>query len=434
MYAVRCPHCTRLLRLERPAQQAKMKCRNCGEIFVGSTGEYPDKAPVPGGGLGPALAPPPPPPPSAWDPAFSLEAAPPPSPDAADVLKRLKLRRTHANVFGVAMSKTALYLIGLIVGIVAIVVVVILANYYYTHPYQTMYDDRGRLVFRGRTTLEEAARRRQQAIEGIPADNLGGPSASDPTGEGTRLPRETASAPPSKPPSKGPSARPPGQPNEPPGDQEPSTPPADVDAEPLPKSDPNITLRPRPTPVTRDENENSGYLVGSLESRYDYPLNALTVDVYTHDPSGGRRSPRSADCKFIPPRGTGRFCVPYQGLKSEEVQNIRAVARAPARAAENVVAWSVEKYTRKVTDKGAIAFIGEAANPNDFTVRDVKVHYEIYDPDGILICARTGKLDNNVDRITGKGSELFTITFDPGDEGIAGDLIRDVVVRIWGTK
>jgi hypothetical protein len=136
----------RLLRLNRPIDQAKMKCRHCGAVFIGSTAESPHHGPSPAEVFGPALSAPP-------DPFEAFGAAPaaaakpaaPAKPGAAQeppVYKRRK--KSYAPVI-----ITAVLLAGLIP-------LIILAAYYNSRPSHTIKDSTGKVLYTGRDQAKYA--------------------------------------------------------------------------------------------------------------------------------------------------------------------------------------------------------------------------------------------------------------------------------------
>lgn len=152
----------------------------------------------------------------------------------------------------------------------------------------------------------------------------------------------------------------------------------------LPPSDPNVDVMMVNQPLVLDDLPNSGYLVGWLRSKVDYPIEQIRLDVYTHTPEGRRRDPIKVLLAYIPPRASLRFCTTYTGLPANEVVNIRAIAFPPIAATPDTVAWMIDDISRAFAD-GVLTVSGEIVNHNSFTIDKLQVLVEVFDPNGIQV-------------------------------------------------
>ena len=431
MYAIRCPHCTKLLQLNRPVENTKMKCRNCGAVFIGTTTEISGDAP---------------PPPT--DPAAILaaSAAAPPTP-------RRRPAQGGPRAAG-AKSKTARqggqagaedeyeeeipawrrrkpawqrYLPVTITGILIVLVVVIVIFFFHIHNHPTVKFevakadvDRIRqqlptlsvVETYGNTVLLQGKVTRDQMplIEKIRKDGLPAPDRPD-----LALP-PIASAPPPPPPGSG---------------------SGDAMAEPLPPGDPNVDVMMTDQPQTIDDAPNSGYLVGRVHNKGDFPIEQVQVDVYTHSSEGVRRAPIPVKLAYIPPGGSLRICTTYTGLSAGEVTAIRAVAQKPTRPAPGTLCWALEDLDRTFAD-GTLTVTGEVVNPGDTPLKKVQIFVEVFDPKGIQTpgpqVIKAASLDGGATSLPARGKAKFTFTMNLAELGLsvlANQL--EVAARVWAS-
>jgi len=163
------------------------------------------------------------------------------------------------------------------------------------------------------------------------------------------------------------------------------------------------------------------------------------VHVYTYDDENQRRPPIPVTCDFLPPGGTARFSAHYQGLPSDQIRRITAVAHSPQRTAANVVAWEIDPNSLTRSQSGrSVVLTGAARNNFPHPVRDVRIHYNFYDRMGVQVgqAARSTGLDGAAEHLAPGQEAKFTITFAPGavGTGVSASLVGQWVVRAWANK
>ena len=424
MHAVRCPNCRRTLRLDKAVQNARLRCRHCGHIFAGTSQEVAvpartaEKRPQ-----SPPLQTPPPlmaPPPQSSDPfpSFASEPAGPfpqagPGPAAAPPGPPMA-------PYPVRKRPSVVPLIIVCVGFVAIIGASIGAYWLATHKQGTIRDTRGNILESGWWTEEERA-----AKEAEWKKRTGGDASLDGA--------EPAPLTPTTPRDVGPGAHiaptPPG-PAKPPGPAA-----AVVDPNDMVTGDPKLIATAEGNPVTRDETPASGWIVGTVENRYDHPIQVAKIAIYTYDVNDQRRPPFDGLCCFIPPGGTVRFSAKYRGLTKGHIYKIIAKAYSPARAAANVVSWAIPaEQTNRDNQGRSVIITGRVKNPHGFAVRNLKIHYDVYDAEGVQINETTKSAGKVPEALAAGGEGDFTITFSPSVTGYSIQMVRKWVIRVWAEK
>ena len=425
MYAVRCPHCTKLLQLNRPVENTKMKCRNCGVVFIGTTTEVSGDAP-----------------PAPNDPAAMLaaSAAAAPTPRRRPAGSKPKTDRPAGQAGAEDEYEEEIpawrrrkpawqrYLPVTVTGVLVVLVVVILIFFFHVHNHPTVQIevpkadvDRVRqllptlsVVDQYGTTavLEGKVRRDQMAVvdkirkDGLPAQDR--PEAA--------LPPISVAPPPPPPPGSGSS---------------------DALAEPLPPSDPNLEVMMTDQPKTIDDTPNSGYLVGRVHNKGDFPIEQVQVDVYTHSSEGVRRAPVSVKLAYIPPGASLRICTTYSGLSAGEITAIRGVAQKPVKAAPGTVCWTIDNLQRTFAD-GTLTVTGEVVNPGDTPLKKVQIFLEIFDPEGVQVpspqAIKLASLDSGAAGLEAKGKAKFTFAINLAELGLSVLANQvEIAARAWGT-
>ena len=427
MHAVRCPNCKKVLRLKQPVHEARMRCRHCGEIFVGTSREVskggrqvarpadgdPLQSPPPPLMTPQPMAPPepfaPPPAPRGYAPQAGGRYAPQGGPyGPAEPELPMYVRKQASPVPLIIVCIAGLGIIALIVG----------AVWVHNHPKLVIRDDRGG---------EEARRMPREQAEALRKQKMGDSGAEEPI-------------PPHPVPGGGGPVSPP--PRLPPAGGDPASvappPPSgvDPDTDNMKQPDANM-LAQMDRHVTSDERPGEGYIAGRVISKYDYPLEYAEISVYTYDASNQRRRPFTTRAHYIPPNGETRFSVPYNALTKDQIHDIRVVAHSPKRAATNVVSWTIPAtHTQKTDNRGVVEITGQVKNKESTPLRNIQIYYNVFDPEGVDIfgVAKVGKLDNAVDSLPPGGQVNFRCSFKPSDKDFLTSSVKDWVIRVWASK
>jgi hypothetical protein len=322
--------------------------------------------------------------------------------------------------YPVRKKPSVIPLIIVCVGFVGIIALAFGAHWLATHKYGEIRDPRGNILDSGYWTKEERARKEaewQEQIRGEAGVDTPGAGSVPPPG-----PRDPgATTPPDRP-----------IPREPVRPSGPAA--AVVDPRDMIAGDPKLIPTAHGQPVTRDETPTNGWFVGTVENRYDIPIQAARIAVYTYDVNDQRRPPFDGMCYYLPPGGTVRFSVKYRGLRKGHIYDIKARVYAPVEAPANV-SWAIPMDQTSRDNQGRnVVITGKVRNPFDFPVRNLKVHYDVYDPEGVQINQTTKLAGAAPDSLPAGGEADFTITFSPGVTGYSIQMVRTWVVRVWAAK
>jgi len=383
MYGVKCPKCSRLLKLALPVENARLKCRGCGAVFVGSTEIMADP-------VGPA-----PPAPHAAHPAAAHH---PPH------------RRKKSPV-------------GLIVVLVLTGVGVPFGGYaiwyYSTHHYYEFRDEYGQIQVSGRFTTQEGerlqAKYKQEAEEREAARDrdLLARRGVEPGG----TPGGTSSG----------------------GGSEPSGPVRPVRAlVKVPPADPQVTVAVAYSPGQEDA-LGQGVICGTVTNHHAETIALAQVCVAFYDAEGQALLLRTTEMRILPTGLAVPFSVRYRkpevpidkiaGLASEVRRDASMLACEVAR---NEVLTSPEPAGTVVILKG------KTVNRTGQDLRDVKVRCDFFNAQGELLDSAEG----TVETLEGKPATglragqraMFTVRLDAGDKEYLVDAVKDFHLRLYGRK
>lgn len=416
MYAVRCPHCKRILKLKRPVEQAKMKCRSCGGIFLGTTTQVAESAAA-------AATRPAAPAPAASDPAAELAAAgarasahdpfgpapPGRQPDEAAKPEEPLLRpRRQAQWPAIVVGA----------GVVGVIILVIVARYYFMHPrVQVREGDRKGPLIYDRRDIRGEHERHIQELKDQRENPAGARQAPPPPSPSVRPP-------------------PPGAPDVGPGSSAPPRAPPDSSTaqrappEAGPRGDPKITQLSAIL-EDRDAEIGASYLVGQIRSSYEHPLRSVRVEVMAYDNDGKMVAKGTFVCRYVPAAGEARFSVPCGSLTSDRCARVEVVATNAMPLGALEVCWAEESPMQcQRTGAGKVVVRGEARNPYDTEVENVRVHCDFFSEEGVHLGSAGGELEDGETAIPPGERRDFVVEFT------GRSMITDPVVhvRVVGRK
>ena len=398
MHAVRCPHCKKILKLSRPVERVKMKCRNCGGIFLGTTTQV-------GAPAGPA-APKAPPAEKAPAPAAPAEALMGLTPGGPPPASAAPGARPERPVF--RPKRPAQWpIIVVAVGALLIVVFVFIARHYQTHPRVQVRegDKKGPLIYNRRDVRPEHDRRIQELKDQY-----------EKPGGGKPPPPAPKPGPPPGAPDVGPSSSTPRR--APPG------------ARPL--GDPRIQ-QITAVVVDGDAGLGASYLVGEIRSTYDRPLRSVRLSITAYGRDGAAAARGAFQCRYVPAQGDAMFSVPCGGLTSEQFGRAEVVADSAVQMGDLEVCWAVDSAAIRTEQEDARKLVvhGSARNPYGEEIEGVKVYCDFFTEQGIHIGATVGALEQGAGGAIPPGKTRdFAVPFT----GSAIMTEPNVYVRIVGRK
>jgi hypothetical protein len=419
MYHVTCPHCQRQLSLKREVDRAKMKCRFCGAIFVGSTkasaspasepvkvAPVQDKPPVtaeplevaPAQNEPPVTAAPEVAPRPRQEPAVPRTAAqgasrPPlkPQPTAPARPAASGTSRRAVGPRPIHAKNSALPIVGVIAGLLAIAVVIIAV-----------------VLHSKRSETPPASDQKSADAQAAGSDNTAEAAVE-------RTP----------PPLTPTEDEPPIYENETPAER--SLPP-----------------RPEGTAVQVISFERlpehagaSNTFCGTFANNSDTTLRVVYFYTVLEAPGGARMTLRSnTGLQYIPPNYNGSFSIRAKtplpdGVKILDTYGIGTPAE------EKLVGWPLA-FRRGLADDGQVIEItGTAVNRRNTPLMDVMVWCDFYSLSGEYVGSAKGSLRRNATSLdaagTGGDQHRYTITFDPaGTNSPLPSMIGDVQPRLLG--
>lgn len=400
MHAVRCPHCKRILKLDRPVERAKMRCRNCEKVFIGTTAivaetesdpraksiEPESPFPMPVDREAPfELAPEEPRSSSGAHRSHTTGRRRDPHDHGADRARQLAHRR--APVWPVVV-------VG--VGVLALILVIVAVSYYRSHPKVKGVDRDGNTVYDRRDTrlgheveLEKVGTKGRYEIRGSLA-----PKSKDGK-EGVWLPppREPAPVPGSKTGSTGGKTAPGPDSAGPTGDENIKT----------------LGLR------LIEGDVEAAFLVGEIVNRYPTPVQSATLRIQAYKRDGKKAVDHLFTCSYIPAGGSARFSVPAGNLTEDDMDLSRSNVTASnvSQLDELAVCWSIDpaEVGLDTSDKTKIVVTGTARNEWPQEVESVKVYVDFFTLEGIYVGQGVGTLEDGVEAIPPSKGRGFRVEY-----------------------
>ncbi len=375
MYAVQCPKCKRLLRMKHPFQRGKLRCPNCGAVFLPSAGLRSKP-----------IQPPPPRKPPAGDSAEGHK----------DNQSRPK-RRSHGPIFVVGFFA------------IASIAAIIGGWYFASYPYVEVRDSRGKVIFKGRVSTDEAKRLRERARREEQDRKAKIDKEAPAAGETQRKPRKAPRLP--KPPRAGLQQQ--------------------LKAQQGVQSDPNLVVF-----VTwyAPHGGADGYLIGEVQNTYDHALSKLAVAVDVMSPGGQRLDRFLGGYQYVPPKAAMPFSIKYANLPPEEIGQLVATVTS-TRTASNELCWQIDPTEcRQEIDGSVFRLKGRTRNRSDQTVKDVKIYCDFFDGQSVRLGSAVGTLDDKPAAIAPGEYAFFTVEFDTTGREFLPQFIERVVARAVGRK
>ncbi len=398
MHAVRCPHCKRILKLDRPVERAKMRCRNCEKVFIGTTAVVAEtESDAQARGLEPES-----PFPMPVDRNAPLDLAPeePRSPAGghrSHTARRSPSDRGADRGRHLAYRRPPVWPVVVVgVGVVALILVIIAASYYRSHPRVIGEDKDGNVLYDRRDIrlghekeLEKLGTKGNYEIRGslAPKDDDGREGVWVPP------PRSPAPIPGAK---KGPtggktdSGRGPG----------------------APAGDENIkTLALR----LIEGDVEAAFLVGEVVNRYPNALRSVTLRIQAYTREGKKTIDQMFTCSYVPAGGSAMFSVPAGNLTDDTFDSSRSTVTASnaSQLDEFTVCWSIDPTEAGVdtTDQKKIIVTGTARNEWPQEVESVKVYVDFFTLEGIYVGQGVGELEDGVEAIPPSKGRDFRVEY-----------------------
>lgn len=425
MHTVTCPHCNRSLRVSDDVIQAKMKCRYCGAIFVGSTRD--DGASPPQAGItdaakrrprpikheasplpsprptvharsaeppgevtsAPNIAPrrepePPTPPPSHLDESVS--------PELADIPSKTATRSVKAPAPPASQPRAG-----------------------HRHPHRPTRRGVPAAVW-GVLLLACLA------AAGVGLYVLWGRITSPPKSQDVAETPEAPSSPPqdaalTEPNDQDPAAAPAATASPTPAATEPPAQPAAETSTPtpMPRQAPPALQGPGVRVMDFDalrnfDGEVNGY-AGTFSHDGEQLLRQARIQVRLQNADGAAMTLQSRPYDWIPPELKGRWSIDAGGVIPADAQV--AYTLGPGESApENYVGWALPDVTRRV-EGGKILLEGQSRNPYDFSVKNVQVLCDFFNENGTYAGSATGTLRRDKTRLDPNAEFSFSITYEP---------------------
>lgn len=442
MQVIQCPNCKRVLGLKQAVTNAKIKCRDCNTVFVGSSreataeesaGRHHHRPPSSSAGARPAK-------PSAHRSPYDSEApsflspapparpqspgshAPPHSsypasqggypPQEEPYPEEYEFKRKGVPLW-VWITLMALPVILLGVGM--------MAYYYNRNPYVELTDAQGNVVYAGKFNEEQKAdletriktKDEQEKKRRLPVAPVGeakftaGPAVSLTTVSTSEGQKTAVSIPLS---SSGPSV--------------PETPGRDEKV--------NVTnLKAVETQGVPDE----GVILGEVWNHHDTVLLAADVTVEIFDAQNKRIGNTSAKVGSIPPGRNIPFSATYNGVKYEDISRIDGSA-LPRMAGPNYIAWVPElrdsEFDRNMTTK-KFTVSGKTKSPVKVPLTNIMAHCTFYGMDNTVAGYVDVPAGNNGDCPAGERVE-YMVVFDTATTNVLPEVVDHYVLRIVAKK
>ncbi|MFB3892471.1 MAG: hypothetical protein ACE15C_10670 [Phycisphaerae bacterium] len=416
MHTIKCPKCGKTLRMDRAVQNARLKCRSCGQVFVGTSQEVPEpaapppRAPVqaapraaqpsePAGGPIPFAEQPPYAPPPVARPAGASTPAPAPRPLAPAPAPAAPIDALGASLGGqhrayapTKPKRSMAQAVIAIVGLVVILGVVIGLVWLLGHEHVILTDADGKTVLVDRwVTRQEAARLREEVLaakEGRTAT-----PAPLPTGA---VPRPTAAG-------------------------GPTPTPADPG---LPKyeGDSKIFVELNQEPVS-ELGSDRGYFVGTVRNKYTCPVSALVITLRYWEPSARQIVPigQPVTCQNLAPNGVTGFSVAYDGYTAEEAKKIPLTIKVTnVMTQDDRIGFDLPRddFGGTMSEDGKTFNVsGKIKNTTPYQLGQMEVYADLFTDDGLYIATVKGELAKGVSDLRpsepGKRPDWvdFTITY-----------------------
>ena len=388
MHRVQCPHCQKSYELRSPVRAVRMKCGQCGQVFVGTSVAVPDAG-------APAVSPPP------AAPAAPAEAPPPQAAAApAQAAPVIAVQISPSALLAQRQrrqSRSVMIVCGLV--LVGIAVAAVLLWYAQTHLVMETKDPRTGIVTRVRVSTEEYQRRKaEEKAKQAEADKPAPAPARAPEPAPVPMPAPTTTSP-------APAAAPPA-------------------SMPTPATVPDSRIKTDPQLDVSQELVASGvlgderYVVGRILSQYGAGFADVTVTAYVR---GAAMEP--VTYPYLPAKGVLQYSVKL-AVATDSADDVK-VSAVVGKPLTDLVAWNVDDV-RFDTQEDELIVTGWVTNRADATVKLVKVYCDLFTADGIWL----GRSAGDVPKPLGIGkTERFEASFS---KVIAPD--TKVVARAVGQK
>lgn len=390
MHLITCPKCKIKLRLEKPLANAKVRCKQCGTVFVGTSQPIEDQ---PEAKAARAVA----------NVAGEARTSPTGRP-----VRDIPRAYHHAP-----KPKGSPWMIVVVIAAVFGIVIAAFAGYYLsTHPDVEIKDENGKIVYTGRMQIDEY-NRRVAAIEEkkkkkklAEATKSTDPAADNNTGD-TSTSGEGMVV---------------GEPRLLPKDPAPTT------YKPLEDIDIPVIMNPSPIvagPWRID-------FVGDVHNGHDYPLASATITVSILNAEGTPIAAKTITVQHIPAKGRVPFSVDFKDLTASNVADAKGYATGE-KAKDGVVCWELissdcKKDSDKITQRKFV-LTGSVFNRHDFDVGDTKIYVNFFDKDGRHLGMATGELEKRyIDNIPSGKKGYFRVDFKTDDPTI----VEKWTVRVVG--
>jgi len=340
MYAVRCPNCRALLKLSREVRAAKLKCRACGSLFVGSSEVLDGAAPAP-------------PPPPAIAPAAPRRPGP-----GVQVIRRYRAPKWPGIVAMVAA-----------VGIIAAIGISV---YLIGHKYYKEVDEKtGKVTFQAWLSHDEIAKRQEEAKQkqnqaaaerAAPTLTSATPAVRTPpehtslVGTGDLVEKETA-------------------------------------------NDANIVVDGKVI-----DGGGYGILAGTVRNNHAVALESVKINIRLLDTEDKEHPASTVTCTNVPAGGSAGFSVNVDLVpdRTKRIANVRVFE--VKKFDENTVCLDVAQGLQRSVEGNVLTLRGTAKNTTPYGIQGARIYCEYYDGSGILLGSADGQLTDGKDLPAGKSS------------------------------
>lgn len=432
MKVIDCPSCKRVLALKQAVSNVRIRCKDCGAVFVGSSREATAEeaagrhhhGPPSAGPSRPAKPSGPRSPYESEAPAFLLQEPPsrpaaprnhpspspatyPPAPQGGYPPEEPNPEEYAFKRKGVPtwawLTLLALPVVLLFVGMIA--------YYYNRNPHEKLTNAQGEVVYEGKLSaegkaeLEEKIRKEDEKKQkrDIPLTPAGEAKFTAGVSVPLDAPGPGASAP-----NGGPAA--------------PETPARDDKVN-------TGNLKAIETKGVPDE----GLVVGDLWNHHDTVLLSADVTVDLFDAQNNRLGSASAKVGAVPPNASVPFSAAYSGVNTQAVARIEGLA-LPRMAGPNYIAWfpplrscEFDNSTKKIT------VTGQTKSPVAGALTNVMAHCTFYDADNAVV----GFVDvpAGVNGESPAGEQVpFNVVFDTSTTDVLPQVVHHFVLRIVAKK
>ncbi|MFP4106807.1 MAG: FxLYD domain-containing protein [Phycisphaerae bacterium] len=421
MHTVKCPECGRYLTVPKPVTDARLRCRRCNAVFVGSSsetsgpaGEAQDKQPPddpaaalagaveqsrsgkPAGPGGPGSPQPHPPRPTA---ATGQPQPGQPQPGADQPAR--PARKKNSSLATVIIIAVLLPL--------TIVLAFFVAWLVWNPPTVVQDGHTGEILYSGRDE-EQIARAREELDRRKEAARQ------------TATPEQQPEAPRRRPERRAPAEN---------TEQNRPEKPKGIT---IPDGDSNVVIQLDPRPLGDDMTVTAGTYTAKLINSYDVPLRRVTVALYITDNQGRVRPPFKRTVEYVPADGSLPVSISFEGINRDDIGSVQAVAVEDSveKADTNVVALEVDRYNRKIDERQrTVELSGTVENYLDKRIEDVKVICTFYDDEGKVLGTGVGGLKYEK-TVAPDRAETFELSWNYSSAGVISHrLIARTVVRVW---